>query len=592
MFTYTGALTKLSSPVNLTKFTTPAGTPNSDFTDFAQTKLGSDYTKVIEWYKGFKLNSLSDAVGTSLRKRLGGALHSRPILVNYGYTGGIENADNAANQTNYVFFSTLEGTLHAIDANTGEEKFSFIPGEKLGRLKDLFLNPASALPEFGMDLTWVSYRKDYNYSGQIQTTESSKASNDKVWLYGGMRMGGKNYYALDVTDITTPKLMFGIEGGTGKYKKMGQTWSEPVITDIYVAGKPKKVMIFGGGYDMKHENSNLALPFADPDEGNQVYIVDAEKGDLLWKVSGNSGDDADLVVADMKFSIPSSPKAIDLDGDGITDVIYVGDLGGQVFRIDLNKKAADNANIAKRVRLIAKVGQTESSTLADNRRFYEPPAVATFKDSAGQLFATVAMGSGYRSHPLNAITDERFYTFFDKDVVKPNLITMADDDLQPVITTNDLAVLDLNSTAIQNNGVDQTKKGWFIDYPEAGEKSLASGFIFSSRLVFSTYSPVQSVTSNCSPVKGQTNLYTVCMPYGKLCETTKADTSFTGYKKSNTMAGLGGEPQLMLIKKDDGTIGYTVLTGTTLDAGIFSDLDPNSAKLVPSKKWREKSSKD
>ena len=592
MFTYTGALTKLSSPVNLTKFTTPAGTPNSDFTDFAQTKLGSDYTKVIEWYKGFKLNSLSDAVGTSLRKRLGGALHSRPILVNYGYTGGIENADNAANQTNYVFFSTLEGTLHAIDANTGEEKFSFIPGEKLGRLKDLFLNPASALPEFGMDLTWVSYRKDYNYSGQIQTTESSKASNDKVWLYGGMRMGGKNYYALDVTDITTPKLMFGIEGGTGKYKKMGQTWSEPVITDIYVAGKPKKVMIFGGGYDMKHETATLALPFADVDEGNQVYIVDAEKGDLLWKASGNTGDDADLVVADMKFSIPSSPKAIDLDGDGVTDVIYVGDLGGQVFRIDLDKKAVANAGIAKRVRLIAKVGQTESATLANQRRFYEPPAVATFKDSAGQLFATVAMGSGYRSRPLNAITDERFYTFFDKDVVKPNLMAMADADLQAVITTSDLAVLDLNSTTIQDEGVDTTKKGWFIDYPEAGEKSLASGFIFSSRLVFSTYSPVQSVTSNCSPVKGQTNLYTVCMPYGKLCATTKTDPSFTGYKKSNTMAGLGGEPQLMLIKKDDGTLGYTVLTGTTLDAGIFSDLDPNSAKLVPSKKWREKSSKD
>jgi hypothetical protein len=82
------------------------------------------------------------------------------------------------------------------------------------------------------------------------------------------------------------------------------------------------------------------------------------------------------------------------------------------------------------------------------------------------------------------------------------------------------------------------------------------------------------------------------MPYGKLCETTKTDPSFTGYKKSNTMAGLGGEPQLMLIKKDDGTLGYTVLTGTTLDKSIFADLNPNSAKLVPSKKWREKTRKD
>jgi hypothetical protein len=35
-----------------------------------------------------------------------------------------------------------------------------------------------------------------------------------------------------------------------------------------------------------------------------------------------------------------------------------------------------------------------------------------------------------------------------------------------------------------------------------------------------------------------------------------------------------------------------VLTGTTLDKSIFADLNPNSAKLVPSKKWREKTRKD
>jgi type IV pilus assembly protein PilY1 len=138
----------------------------------------------------------------------------------------------------------------------------------------------------------------------------------------------------------------------------------------------------------------------------------------------------------MKFSIPSSPKALDLDSDGIADVIYIGDLGGQLFRIDLDRKASSNANIAKRVKLIAQIGQTEPSVtinLAAQRRFYEPPAVATFTDSSGQRFATVAIGSGYRSRPLNTITDERFYTFFDYDVTKSNLLSLADTALQPVI---------------------------------------------------------------------------------------------------------------------------------------------------------------
>ena len=58
------------------------------------------------------------------------------------------------------------------------------------------------------------------------------------------------------------------------------------------------------------------------------------------------------------------------------------------------------------------------------------------------------------------------------------------------------------------------------------------------------------------------------------------------------MSGLGGEPQLMLIKKDDGTLGLTVLTGTTPDASIFHDVAAGGATLVPSKKWREKTQKD
>ncbi|MBK8325977.1 MAG: hypothetical protein IPL02_02580 [Moraxellaceae bacterium] len=106
--------------------------------------------------------------------------------------------------------------------------------------------------------------------------------------------------------------------------------------------------------------------------------------------------------------------------------------------------------------------------------------------------------------------------------------------------------------------------------------------------MFSTYSPVQSVTSNCSPVKGQTNMYVFCMPYGKLCPTTTAANGFDGYKKSNTMAGLGGEPQLMLVEKDDGTLGLTVLLGTTPDASVFHDLDAGGAKLVPSKNGAKK----
>lgn len=576
MYTYMGALSAKNASL------TPIDLTNSTFNTSAKAVMGlSDdnvYTNLMNWYRGYEISSLYDGLQTPTteRKQLGAALHSEPILVNYGYTGSLADANNPENQKNYVFFSTLEGTLHAVEAKTGKEKFSFIPGEKLSTLKDRYDNPMAGLPEFGMDLTWNAWRKDSDASGQIGT-------GDKVYLYGGMRMGGSNYYALDVTDLDNPKLLFAIQAGIGKYVNMGQSWSKPVITTIKVGNVSKSVLVFGGGYDMRHEAANEI--FTGNDKGNQLYIVDALTGDLLWSASGNTNDSPSKYVAEMKFSVPTSPRPVDVNGDGITDAIYFGDLGGQVFRVDINNKATSNSAIGKRVRLLAKVGQTETANAESQRRFYEPPTVATFKDSAGQKFATIAIGSGYRSRPLNVVTKERYFVFFDKDVHKANLATMDDSALQATITTPNLAELDMNSSATKLNGVDVTNKmGWYINFPESGEKSLATGLVFNSKLVFTSYSPTFAGASNCSPVAGKTNQYVFCMPYGKLCSTT------SDYMKPNVMLGLGGAPQLLVIPDpaNPGKFKVTLLTGTSLDPTIFADAGDGSASLEPTKKWREK----
>jgi type IV pilus assembly protein PilY1 len=393
MFTYMGALNSTNQAL------TPIDLTSSDFNSAAKTATGisddSTYMNLMNWYKGYEIETLYDGAvtPTTERKTMGAALHSQPVLINYGYTGDLSTAANANNQDNYLFFSTLEGTLHAIEAKTGIEKFSFIPSEKLATLKSQYDNAPSALPQFGMDLTWTVLRKDSDNSGKI-------GAGDKIYLYGGMRMGGSNYYAIDATNLTAPKLLFAIDGGVGgadKYTNMGQTWSQPVIANVKVNGLNTAVIIFGGGYDPRHETANEI--FTGKDKGNQLYIVNAITGELLWFASGNSTDNADKYVEDMKFSVPSSPKPVDVNGDGAIDAIYFGDLGGQVFRVDLDNKATSGTSIAKRVRLLAKLGQTESATPANQRRFYEPPAVATFKDSAGNKFATVAIGSGYRSRP-------------------------------------------------------------------------------------------------------------------------------------------------------------------------------------------------
>lgn len=581
MFTHLGALTDKNVSLTAIKL----GDPNFDPKAKQTMQISDDgvYQNILNWYKGYDVSDLYSGVKSTntLRKKIGAALHSQPLLVNYGYTGNLAAANNPDNQINYVFFSTLEGTLHAVNAKTGKEAFSFIPGEKLATLKDQIDNPPSAEPSYGMDSTWVSFRTDQSGDGKI-------GAGDSVYLYGGMRMGGSNYYALNVTDITSPKLLFAIEGGKGDFARLGQTWSQPVIATVNIEKKKRVVLIFGGGYDPKHESSVLALPFGAIDKGNAVYMVDAKTGELLWYASGSTpatSTSPHLKVDDMKFSVPTSPTVIDKNGDSIADTIYFGDLGGQVFRVDLDPLGVGKT-LAKRVRLLASLGQTATATAQNQRRFYEPAEVAFYKDTNG-YFATVAIGSGYRSHPLNVVTNEQFYTLFDRDILRSNLLSMSDTALQSTITnassSTDLAELDMSLASVKQNGVDVSgKKGWYVKLPASGEKSLAKPLIFNDKLVFTTYVPTLQGASNCSPVTGQTNQYVFCLPYGKLCSTTSS-----GYVKQNIMSGIGGDPQV-LITKDGNTYKPILLTGTKSDKDVFNDTTVGSGYLQSAKKWREK----
>jgi type IV pilus assembly protein PilY1 len=199
------------------------------------------------------------------------------------------------------------------------------------------------------------------------------------------------------------------------------------------------------------------------------------------------------------------------------------------------------------------------------------------------------MGSGYRSRPLNIVVKERYYVLFDKDATRSDIATAELSTLQPVIATPDLAELDMTSASVKTNGVDVTnKKGWYINFPESGEKSLATGLIFNSKLVFTAYSPSLSGATNCSPVTGKTNQYVFCMPYGKLCSTT------SDYVKKSVMLGLGGAPQLMVIPdpNNPGKFKVTLLVGTSLDPNTFSDAGSGYPVLVPTKKWREKTANE
>src|SRR5690606_17704298 len=134
-----------------------------------------------------------------------------------------------------------------------------------------------------------------------------------------LRRGGREVYALDVTDPDKPKYLWSISGGSGVFAELGQTWSAPKHTQVNVGGTAKDVLIFGGGYDTTQDGQ---ASYSEDSVGRAIYMVDAEIGAVLWWAAHSSNGSAPLSTSAMKNAIPSEIAVVDFDTDGFADIMY------------------------------------------------------------------------------------------------------------------------------------------------------------------------------------------------------------------------------------------------------------------------------
>jgi len=97
-------------------------------------------------------------------------------------------------------------------------------------------------------------------------------------------------------------------------------------------------LIFGAGYDTNQDDDPAldTRPRRADISGRGIFVVDVETGERLWSVSPEPGLSNHTQLSDMLYSIPSDIRVIDANLDGNADQMYVGDMGGQVWRFDFN----------------------------------------------------------------------------------------------------------------------------------------------------------------------------------------------------------------------------------------------------------------
>lgn len=474
----------------------------------------------------------------------GDPLHSEPRLVNYGFTGTFEEAMlDDSKQDNTVFFTTNDGVLHAIEPKTGKELFAYMPGEELARTETRFQNLKlnAADPQRGT----------YGLDGGITVWRRSKADGsgepEHVYLFLSQRRGGNAYYAMNVSDRSNPRLMWKLQGGAAPFDKLGQTWSQPTLAQIALNGQRIPVLVFGGGYSPADHDTAGSVSAGDS-VGNAIYIVNAFNGELIWSVS-TAGET--VSHADMKWALPSAPSVVDINFDGVIDYIYAADMGGQVFRVDLDVLNTGSASLAKRVVTLARLGTSDAAGIANHRRFHAAPVVALSKREGGEPFLQVALGSGYRSHPLNMDTSDYIFMLDDEDALK--------DTSSAAITRADM--VDVTTDMSPDPALFTGKRGWYIQL-DNGEKVLSSGVVSNGVLFMSSYLPESAFINKCQRVVGSSRLYAM----GLLDGAPVLDLNNDGSIDRSTdlvLPGLPPSPQLLL----DGTGDQVLLIGTQALSG-------------------------
>ncbi len=130
--------------------------------------------------------------------------------------------------------------------------------------------------------------------------------------------------------------MWRIGKDSSGFGELGQSWSEPVVTTIpglyRGRGISKPVLVFGAGYDTSKDAAGVGAPDV---EGRGLFIVDAQTGALIWSVTPAINSATNLSEPLLLHSVPANVTVLDSNGDQLTDRIYFGDTGGNLWRVDL-----------------------------------------------------------------------------------------------------------------------------------------------------------------------------------------------------------------------------------------------------------------
>jgi type IV pilus assembly protein PilY1 len=519
---------------------TPA--PNRTYADSIALNEEGLADEIIQYVRGCEfgtgvqtsdVNAASAQACASRPWRLADIFHSNPIVV--GRPGAfirepsyLTFKSNNATRDRMIYAGSNGGWVHAFhagdwdasatppryDEGDGTEQFGFMPAWVRNHIKNLPV-PNSAAEHYYVDGSpdaadiWI----------HPSSTAVAKAADGSEWLtmlVGGLRQGGETYYALDVTNPAAsgyPGLRweFPVEGDTTYPSHMGETWGTPVVARIKLAvdtddnggaGYERWVVIVTAGYD-ETGDPNLGTFSGSGTKGRAIFILDAKTGQVLAMEDISARTDASVTAAAESYAIASTPAVLDIDFDDYADVIYVGDLGGNVWKWVIHPIGDDRVNDGSGLvtqphwtfRKFFEAPEAVDGAATYYKSIFFPPSATLYR---GKLWITFGTGErtdlGFEGPTTSDADNNRFYVVSDPDPYEA-LST-------PLAVVDESSLTDVTS---DESCQSITTRGFFFTVAN-GEKFVTNSEIFARDVIVATFTP-SDLTDPCESGGGETALY-------------------------------------------------------------------------------------
>ena len=437
----------------------------------------------------------------------------------YSFGGYEKYAQTQRPRIPMLYVGGNDGMLHGFSAADGTEKIAYVPQ---GVIKNLPL------------LADVGYSHQYYvdgspFTGDIKLGSGSTAADWSTYLVGTLGAGGRGYFVLDVSKPGT------IDNSTGSnFTKlsakdlvvMDKTAYNADATDPNWADNWKDIGYIFGKQVVAENNAERALSITRTNDGRWALILgngynsDNERPVLL--IHYLDGDKKLKTIP--AVSLPSAdasdgnglstPQFLDVNGDGIPDFVYAGDLRGNLWKFDLSSKDASTWSVAFSGVPLFKASYTDATNNSTSLQPITTPPVLRPNPEVGGLMVGFGTGRNLTEGDRTDTSKQTMYSILDntryevvqtgsnKGTVKVCTDTSGNPPKCPTPTTipnrsglqNESVITSsktagggissgrafwaLNSTKVTyscspDDASCTVKKGWYMDLPEDGERVLA-----------------------------------------------------------------------------------------------------------------------